>query len=55
MSENRVNDDDRVKKDSEPSQNNVEGWLAELDSIPADPTFMKERNQPKTPKREIFD
>ena len=31
-----------------------EAWLAELKKIPADPDFMKKRNQPKTPKREIF-
>jgi len=31
-----------------------EAWLAELKNVPADPDFMKERNQPKTPKRKIF-
>jgi antitoxin VapB len=38
----------------EPLVDDPEAWLAELKSIPFDPDFMKERNQPKTPKREIF-
>jgi antitoxin VapB len=38
----------------EPLRDDPEAWLAELRSIAADPDFMKERNQPKTPKREIF-
>ena len=29
-------------------------WLAALKSVPADPDFMARRNQPRTPKREIF-
>lgn len=29
-------------------------WLAELKKVPADPEFMKDRHQPKTPKRTIF-
>lgn len=32
----------------------VDAWLAALKNIPADPDFMKRRNQPKTPKRKIF-
>lgn len=39
----------------EPIVEDVEAWLAELKNIPADPDFMKERNQPKTPKRKIFE
>lgn len=31
-----------------------ETWLAELKRIPADPEFMKERRQPKVPKRMAF-
>ena len=31
-----------------------ESWLAELKKIPVDPEFMKERRQPKTPKRTVF-
>lgn len=38
----------------EPLMDDLEAWLAELRSIPSDPGFMKERNQPKTPKRAIF-
>ncbi|HYX53801.1 MAG TPA: type II toxin-antitoxin system VapB family antitoxin [Candidatus Limnocylindrales bacterium] len=38
----------------EPLEEDVEAWLAELKKVPADPEFMKERKQPKTPKREIF-
>ena len=38
----------------EPVADDPEAWLAELKNIPADPDFMKKRNQPKTPKREIF-
>jgi virulence-associated protein VagC len=38
----------------EPLTDDAETWLAELKKIPADPDFMKERKQPKTPKREIF-
>ena len=38
----------------EPVVVDVNAWLAELRSIPVDPDFMKERNQPKTPKRRIF-
>ncbi len=38
----------------EPFEQDAEAWLAELKKIPADPEFMKDRKQPKTPKREIF-
>ncbi len=38
----------------EPLELDAEAWLAELKKIPADPEFMKDRKQPKTPKREIF-
>lgn len=38
----------------EPVMVDVDAWLAELRSIPADPNFMKKRNQPKTPKRRIL-
>jgi antitoxin VapB len=39
----------------EPVVDDPEAWLAELRSVASDPDFMKERNQPKTPKREIFE
>ncbi len=39
----------------EPVMDDPEAWLAELRSVASDPDFMKERNQPKTPKREIFE
>ena len=38
----------------EPLANDPESWLTELKKVPADPEFMKERHQPKTPKRTIF-
>ncbi|MGH9569676.1 MAG: antitoxin [Candidatus Angelobacter sp.] len=38
----------------EPLINDAEEWLGALKRVPADPDFMKERNQPKTAKREIF-
>lgn len=38
----------------EPLTDDAETWLAELKKIPSDPDFMKERKQPKTPKREMF-
>lgn len=38
----------------EPVVEDVDAWLTALRSIPADPDFMKQRNQPRTPKREIF-
>ncbi|HEY2172070.1 MAG TPA: type II toxin-antitoxin system VapB family antitoxin [Candidatus Angelobacter sp.] len=38
----------------EPLADDPESWLAELKKVPADPEFMKERRQPKTPKRPIF-
>ncbi|HET6840736.1 MAG TPA: type II toxin-antitoxin system VapB family antitoxin [Candidatus Angelobacter sp.] len=38
----------------EPFTDDPEVWLAELKSIPSDPEFMKNRKQPKTPKRDIF-
>lgn len=50
----------RIRRDGkkvilEPDIVDVDAWLAELRNIHADPEFMKERNQPKTPKREIFE
>jgi len=39
----------------EPIVEDPEAWLAELKSIPADPDFMKDRKQPKSPKRRIFE
>ena len=39
----------------EPIVEDPESWLAELKSIPADPDFMKDRKQPKSPKRRIFE
>jgi antitoxin VapB len=38
----------------EPLADDPETWLAELKKVPADPEFMKERRQPKTPKRGVF-
>jgi antitoxin VapB len=38
----------------EPLADDPETWLAELKRVPADPEFMKERRQPKTPKRTVF-
>ncbi|HEY2498085.1 MAG TPA: type II toxin-antitoxin system VapB family antitoxin [Candidatus Angelobacter sp.] len=38
----------------EPLADDPETWLAELKKVPADPEFMKERHQPKTPKRTVF-
>jgi antitoxin VapB len=38
----------------EPLEDDPAAWLAELKKVPADPDFMKERHQPKTPRREIF-
>ena len=38
----------------EPLVDDPEVWLAELKKIPVDPGFMKERRQPKTPRRAIF-
>lgn len=38
----------------EPLAADPENWLAALKKIPADPEFMKERRQPKTPKRAVF-
>jgi len=38
----------------EPLADDPEAWLAALKSVPSDPDFMKHRNQPKTPKRDIF-
>jgi antitoxin VapB len=34
----------------EPLEDDPEAWLAELKKVPADPDFMKERHQPKTPR-----
>lgn len=39
----------------EPFALDPEEWLAELKALPHDPDFMIERNQPKTPKRRIFE
>jgi antitoxin VapB len=39
----------------EPLIADPEDWLAALKNIPADPDFMAQRNQPRTPKREIFE
>jgi antitoxin VapB len=39
----------------EPVIEDPDEWLASLKKIPADPDFMKKRNQPKTPKRKIFE
>ncbi|HWZ45889.1 MAG TPA: type II toxin-antitoxin system VapB family antitoxin [Candidatus Saccharimonadales bacterium] len=39
----------------EPLIADPEEWLAALKSIPADPDFMAQRNQPRTPKREFFE
>ena len=38
----------------EPLMDDPDAWLTELKNIPADPYFMKNRRQPKTPKRQIF-
>ena len=38
----------------EPLADDPETWLAELKIIPADSEFIKERRQPKTPKRTVF-
>ncbi|HXB20383.1 MAG TPA: type II toxin-antitoxin system VapB family antitoxin [Candidatus Solibacter sp.] len=38
----------------EPVIDNPAEWLAALRSIPADPDFMAQRNQRRTPKRKIF-
>jgi len=38
----------------EPVIADPEEWLATLKSSPSDPDFMAHRNQPRTPKREIF-
>jgi antitoxin VapB len=39
----------------EPVIANPDEWLSALKNVPADPDFMAERNQPPTPKREIFE
>ncbi len=39
----------------EPVIADPEEWLAALKNVPADPDFMAKRNQPSTPKREIFE
>jgi antitoxin VapB len=39
----------------EPVIADPEEWLAALKNIPSDPDFMAKRNQPATPKREIFE
>jgi antitoxin VapB len=38
----------------EPLADDPGAWLAELKKVPVDPGFMRERRQPKTPKRSIF-
>jgi antitoxin VapB len=38
----------------EPLIADPEEWLAALKRIPEDPDFMAQRNQPRTPKRQIF-
>jgi hypothetical protein len=45
----------RVRKTAvlEPLADDPVTWLAELKKVPADPEFMKERHQPKTPKHTI--
>lgn len=49
----RVEVEVRVRR-AEPFTYDPSAWLAELKNIPADPDFMKNRLQPKTPKRAIF-
>jgi antitoxin VapB len=39
----------------EPVITDAEEWLAALKKIPHDPDFMARRNQPRTPKRKIFE
>jgi antitoxin VapB len=39
----------------EPLISDPEEWLAALKNIPDDPDFLAPRNQPRTPKREIFE
>ncbi len=39
----------------EPYAIDPEQWLARLKALPQDPDFMKDRKQPKTPKRRIFE
>jgi virulence-associated protein VagC len=38
----------------EPLADDPETWLAELKKIPADTELIKERRQPKAPKRTVF-
>lgn len=38
----------------EPLADDPEAWLAELKNVPSDPDYMKDRRQPKTPRRTIF-
>lgn len=46
---------DNVLHDLGRKSADAETWLAELTKIPADLEFMKERGQPKTPKRQSSD
>jgi hypothetical protein len=39
----------------EPVITDAEEWLAALKSLPPDPDFMARHNQPRTPKRKIFE
>ena len=39
----------------EPVIGDPEEWLAALKNIPADPDFMAQRKQPRTPRRKIFE
>jgi antitoxin VapB len=38
----------------EPVNPDVQKWFAELDRIGGEPLLVKERKQPKTPRRKIF-
>jgi antitoxin VapB len=39
----------------EPYTADPEQWLSDLKHVPPDSEFLSERNQPRTPKREIFE
>ena len=53
-SENVFRDLGHKNADAEQLAADPETWLAELKKIPADPEFMKERRQPKLPKRTVL-